>query len=189
MFGLISIAALSLTLVACVVHALATAGDRREAGGDSRPPEASRARRALDRCNAVAYVVLAASVLVLGWTGLVGAGFAGRALTGYPLLVHVGLGGVFGVALAVVAVLRAECCRFRPGASSGEPGFGTGRKLLFWVIAALGLAALLSTMCMMLPVFGTHDQRRLLEVHRYGGLLVLTATLGHVYLTFRSGRG
>ena len=189
MFGAISIAALSLTLVACVAHTLATAGGRRAPGGDSQPREASRARRALDRCGAVAYIVLAASVLVLGWTGLVGTGFAGRVLTGYPLLVHVGLGGVFAVAVAVVAVLWAERCRFRPGASSGESGFGAGRKMLFWAIAALGLATLLSATCMMLPVFGTDDQRRLFEIHRHGGLLVLTAMMGHVYLTVRSRRG
>lgn len=60
--------------------------------------------------------------------------------------------------------------------------FNGGQKGYLWVVAALGLAALLSGLGRMAPVFDALGQEILLWVHRGAALLFVMAAIAHFYL-------
>lgn len=118
------------------------------------------------------------------------------ALEGWWLLAHmVGSGGLI-LMLPLLALTWARASRFGRGpvgapqptvtadqaaASSSASRFHWLAKLTYWIILASGLVTVSTMLLSMLPLFGTEVLRRLLDVHRYSALLLVVATLLHVY--------
>ena len=114
----------------------------------------------------VAFVTLLC-FLLLAATGLFGAFVVGR-LTGWLLMLHVSAGGAFAVGMALLAVFRSESFAFDVPFAADQ--VGTGRKILFWLLAACSVVLMITPALMMLPPFGVHGQELLLLSHRWMGV-------------------
>jgi hypothetical protein len=101
-----------------------------------------------------ATVVGALSILVLAFTG-----FLPGTIQGYGLMLHATFAPVFILCMAylVVAGARRNACRLS--------GLGLIRAVCFWTLAFLTLPLALSIAVSMLPLFGTHMQHVLAQVH------------------------
>jgi cytochrome b subunit of formate dehydrogenase len=148
----------------------------------------------------LAYLLAMLCFVVLFLTGFVPVICGGR-LSGYWLMIHVTFGGVFAVCLAFLAVMWAQ--RFCFGLSDLQwlrrlLGWGgkvrddilqnsdVGRKSCFWVIVFLSLPLALTSILSMFPIFGTHGQEVLFELHRYSALVFAALVFIHLYLTIRA---
>ncbi len=139
------------------------------------------------------------SFITLGVTGMIAAIGYGSRLTGWLWVIHAFAAPVFALGLTCIIVMWARDACFATYDREwmkyvgGYLGFGknrrlpadrfnAGQKALLWIIAALGLAALLSGIGRMFPVFGPVGHELLYQVHRYSALLLIMAVLGHAYL-------
>jgi hypothetical protein len=118
------------------------------------------------------------------------------AMEGWFLFVHmVGSGGLVAL-LPLLAITWAEANRFGSGKrgapvqQSAEAGRGVSdtdsrfpwiSKVAFWIILASGLVTVMTMLLSMLPRFGTDGLHALLDIHRYSGLLLVVATMFHLY--------
>lgn len=122
------------------------------------------------------YAIMFLGLLVAMLTGLGSAIVSGH-MSGWSLMIHVGLAPAFMLGMAGVAVTMADRCRF-VGDRSGST-FGTWENFLFWVMLAATLVAILSAVLPMTPVFGTYGQNVSLNVHRYSSLIAAVAVMLH----------
>ena len=105
----------------------------------------------------LALTVTGLSVPLLGWK-----------LTGYLLLVHTAMGGLFAVSLALMALLRA-----------GKPGAGMLHHFFFWLLLVTGFGLIVTAALMMLPLLSSDDIHWVLSTHRYLSYFAVLA--GGVY--------
>jgi hypothetical protein len=122
------------------------------------------------------YLIMFFGLLVAMVTGL-GSAVARGHMSGWALMIHVGLAPAFMLGMAGVAVTMADRCRFvgdRPGST-----FGAWENFLFWVMLVATLIAILSAVLPMTPVFGTYGQHVSLDVHRYSSLVAAVAVILH----------
>ena len=146
------------------------------------------------------YLLMLFCFLVLVVTGFYPVVVLGELISGYWLMLHATVGGVFAACLALLAIMWAHRCRFdqsdwqrvqyifRSQTSeklSAESCDGLGQKITFWLIVLAALPLILSVVLSMLPLFGTEIQRILLEIHRYSALLLALAGIVHTYLVIR----
>jgi hypothetical protein len=111
------------------------------------------------------------SVVYLAASGLFYAIFIPRGMSGFPLLGHMGFGGLFAPALAALLLWRGRA--YAPDKGEAE---AFERKILFWALAFFGFVLIASALGSMLPLFVFDAQRTFIGVHRYAALgLVLTA--------------
>ena len=152
----------------------------------------------IGRVKHLAYLVLCLCFLVLFVTGFGTRLLYGHELTGWVLMIHATFAPVFAVcaALAVLGwaqqcrltaddwqwVIRLVCLRWR-GLLENSP---LGWKLTFWLGAALVIPVALSMVGSMYPIFGTHGQEVLFELHRYAALVLVLGAIVHVYLVMRA---
>jgi hypothetical protein len=119
---------------------------------------------------------------MLGFALAAVTGFGGwlrsEELRGWLLLIHMLAAPLFIAGLTLLAVTRADRCRFGP---SGGP-VASGQKLAFWAAITLGLASTGTMLMAMLPVFGYAGQETLTEIHRYCGLGLAGAVVLHLAL-------
>ncbi len=117
----------------------------------------------------------------------------GERIDGWLLMVHTGASGLFFAGVLAMALTWAEdCCFRRPdlewlkAALRGQPGGPAGRfdalqKVYFWLTVACGLVLLATMMLAMVDLFGQIGQEWLYQVHRWTALVLLLATIVHVY--------
>lgn len=131
----------------------------------------------------VVFGILFVSCAVLALTGLVTSALGRGLMSGLVLMLHVGMGGLFALAIALAALSFAERCRF----NVNTVRFSTWDKLLFWAMLAAGLAVLLTAVLPMMPFYGTHGQEVLYELHRHSSLLtaILVAAQAGRFLAAR----
>ena len=118
---------------------------------------------------------------------------------GWFLFVHMFGSGALVALLPLLAMTWAESNRFgrgkdsarskkpskaRAGASGDAPRFLWLSKLSFWIILASGLVTVMTMLLSMLPLFDTEGLHGLLDIHRYSGLLLVVATMFHLYGVF-----
>jgi hypothetical protein len=134
------------------------------------------------------FPVLVFTILLLGLTGFVPPVLFGMNLSGYLLLLHVVLGPVFILFMAIGAIIWAQqnlfdssdwtkVVKIATGNTAGENSNSLFKKLCFWGITILALPAVCSVVSSMYKIFGTHGQEFLLNLHRYTtlGIVILTA--------------
>jgi len=63
---------------------------------------------------------------------------------------------------------------------------GLGQKTGFWLLAVLALPLILSIILSMFPLFGTHWQEILMDIHRWTALVFAIAAIIHIYLIIRA---
>ncbi len=127
----------------------------------------------LDRLVAVLCGLTFVGLVLTGYYDLA---LLNRAMQGWVLLLHVGIGGAFAVLVAVFAFLRAEANapleRTAPAASATE-------KTLFWVFVVCGLVLMMTAALAMVPWLGTPGQRSIVGLHKWTSLLSLVAGIGY----------
>ena len=125
---------------------------------------------------ALALLATCVCVVLLAATGF-HATLSGAPLGGWHLLGHVGVGGAFAVALAVLAICRTA--DFEPDRAdvSARLLAPVVCRVGFWVMVAAGMCLILSSGLMMLPQFGTVGQEMLLVWHRYSAIVAVAASV------------
>jgi hypothetical protein len=97
-----------------------------------------------------------------------------RTISGYWLMLHVTAAAVFVCCLTLFALMYAEENLLKKPAVL--------RAMTFWLILLLALPLILSIILSMFPLFGTHHQELLAEIHRYSALSIAIIIIIHFYL-------
>ena len=151
------------------------------------------------------YLLALLCFVVLAVTGFYPTIILGEHISGYLVMVHATFAPIFAICLAVLALMWARNCRF---AHNDWPWFqrivqrvtlvkidaeevksessGIGQKITFWLIIFLALPLILSIILSMYPLFGTHWQELLLNIHRYTALVFALVSIVHIYLVIRT---
>lgn len=126
---------------------------------------------------------LAASFVYQAASGFLFAVFSPRGMFGILLLLHVSVGGLFAVSLAMTLILRARAYRLDQEEEATTLSFvrpplkniskSMLRKILFWLFAAAGLYLIATALGSMVPVFSFETQQAMIDVHRYSALIAL----------------
>jgi len=137
------------------------------------------------------------SFLVLAITGFLPLMLFGTSVSGIGLLLHVLAAPVFALGLVVVSLLRAHDHRFnkndwqslqhvigkKPPTKKSNPHLAAfAKKISFWLILLLTLPLIVSILLGMYPLFGTHGQEALLQLHGYSALLLVLAVVVRLYI-------
>lgn len=133
---------------------------------------------ARSRAEAYIYGIAGAGFLLSAITGF-GPDLATDEVSGWPLLLHMAAAPIFIVGLAMVAIVRAERCRFSAAASATHGGMHPLRKLAFWVGLVAGFATLITMLAAMLPIFGYAAQDELTEMHETSAWVLVVAIVVH----------
>lgn len=129
-------------------------------------------------------VGLYVSFTLLAVTGFLFTLVGSLRLFGLPLMLHVSLGGLFAVCLAVVLLQRAE--DFFGAGNNTETKSDIPAwlgKTMFWLFTLAGFFLLSSALAMMLPVFSSRAQLNLFAIHRYAALTALPAAIAYLYIS------
>ncbi|MEM1451808.1 MAG: hypothetical protein AAF726_16040 [Planctomycetota bacterium] len=150
----------------------------------ARRPRWTPTRRPGRLSTALALFVVAVA-LGLGTTALLGLWTGEGKLHGWPLFVHVGLGGAFLVGFALLALVRAGASR--PGRAEV---YGRLARTGFWLLLVSGLAVGGSMMVATLPWLGGASMELTIELHRWAGLALVLSVIayGHGLLLGRLAR-
>jgi hypothetical protein len=155
--------------------------------GDPVQPGTNNANDARSRSEAYIYGVAGAGLLVCTLTGF-GPVLTGDAVAGWPLLLHMTAAPLFIVGLVMVAIVRAERCRFGDAAPVARGRMNPLRKAAFWIGLLAGLSTLVTMLAAMLPVFGYAAQETLIAAHEVSALVLLIAAVVHFAPSLIAGR-
>lgn len=134
--------------------------------------------------------------VVLALTGFIPRVVFGVALSGWWLMIHATAAPIFAACVAILAVLWADRNRLdknywpwlnrallrQPKSTLPPEKFELGLKISFWAILTMSLPVILSAVVSMFPIFGTHGQEALLQIHRYSTLLLSLFAIIYLYL-------
>ena len=136
------------------------------------------------------YIGAIVSVLILGATSFISVLSAG-AMHGWFLFLHLFGAGAFVVFLMLIAIIWAvpsklcgSTCKVAsddPDAAVEAPRFHCLTKLAFWLILLSGTITAGTMLLSMLPVLGTQEMNQMITLHRYAGLVLVIATMVHLY--------
>ena len=202
MIRLVAAIGFAVALVGIALHYRAfRAGSRAETEAAFAADQPAQGR--LPGLTRLAYLLTLASSVILALTGFGPLLLLARPLSGFSLLAHLAAAPVFAVGLAYLTLMWAYRQRFEPGEwpglkllrhDVGDRRESSGRftfweKISFWLVILLALPVILSIVLSMFPLFGTDGQVWLLDLHRYGAVLLVMAILVHTYLTIIHGMG
>lgn len=126
------------------------------------------------------YLLTLLCFLTLVITGFYPALFLKESIHGYWLILHIVFASFFVICLAGLALMCAENCSFN------KNGRSLPQKICFWLIIILAPLVILSIVLSMFSFFGTQVQEFLLQLHRYGALLLALIIIVHTYLIIRT---
>ena len=203
MFQTISWVSLGLVLAGIIGHCLLSPRQRLDKGkaakGNGRswwcccsgdPSTLAKLRR-------LACLLAAGSLVMLFVTGFAGRLLFGEQITGYTLMLHVGLAPVFIVCTGFILVAWGQQCCLNEvdwqgltslmrleKTDSGDTA-DLGWKLTFWLSMFLVVPVSLSMVLGMFQIFGTHGQELLISLHQYTSLALTLVAMIHVHLIIR----
>ena len=124
-------------------------------------------------------------MVVLGFSAFVAMTRFG-VLDGWFLYVHMFGAGALVAVLPLLAVTWSEANQFcvepaADGMVAGGQQFFWLPKVMFWALLVGGFFVSGTMLLSMLPLFGSDALHKLLDVHRYSGLLAVVAMVLHVY--------
>lgn len=132
-------------------------------------------------------------LVITGFTPMI---FLGKSITGWWLMIHATAAPVFAACVAILAVLWADKNRLdknycpllnrilgrNPKSTVAPEKHELKLRVCFWVILMMSLPVILSAVVSMFPIFGTHGQEVLLQIHRYSTLLLSLFAIIYLYL-------
>ena len=197
-FARLSIAVAAAELIAIVLHYLVI-GRRRGRGLDLGP----RTVRRFSVWSILLHLAVVVGFLTLTVTGAT-ALVSGEALGDLPFLLHLAAAPLFALAYALKFVTWAEHSVFEPHDWEWVKGLGgylggrqdhpagrlnAGQKVFFWSVGVLTLAATLSGLGRICPVFDEAGQATLYHIHRTAALLLVLSFVIHLYLATLANPG
>lgn len=131
------------------------------------------------------FISLAVSFMYLGSSGFIFALFLPGRIRGIPLMLHMIAGGVFGMALGTIVVLRA---RYHHLVEINNPFTRSDMdrvlvRITFWIFVLSGLLSILSALAMMTPFFSLPAQLQLFSLHQYSALAAVLSSFAFIFLT------
>jgi len=134
--------------------------------------------------------------LILVVTGFVPRVVFGTVISSWWLMIHATAAPVFAGCVAVLAVLWADRNRLdknywpllnrmlkrQPQSTAAPEKHELKLRICFWVVLTMSLPVILSAVVSMFPLFGTHGQDVLLQIHRYCTLLLSLFAIIYLYL-------
>ena len=122
------------------------------------------------------FFCLILSYLFLALSGFLFALFVSRGLFGFPLLLHVAIGGLFSICFSLTVVWRAR-----------DYSLDTSRtlffKVIFWTFVASGLCLLVTALGSMLSFLSMEIQMSMIRVHRFFAFISLLCVTAFVYFS------
>lgn len=132
-------------------------------------------------------------LVITGFTPMI---FLGESITGWWLMIHATAAPIFAACMAILAVLWADRNRLdknywpwlnrallrQPKSTTLPEKYELELKISFWAILVLSLPVILSAVVSMFPIFDTHGQEVLLQIHRYSTLLLSLFAIIYLYL-------
>jgi nitrogen fixation-related uncharacterized protein len=133
--------------------------------------------------------------VILAITGFIPRVVFGVAISGWWLMIHATAAPVFAGCVAVLAVLWAHRNRLdknywpllnrilgrQPKSVVAPESHELKLRICFWIVLVLSLPVILSAVVSMFPLFGTHGQEVLLQIHRYCTLLLSLFAIVYLY--------
>ncbi len=133
--------------------------------------------------------------VILAVTGFVPRVVLGGALSGWWLMIHATAAPIFAACVAILAVLWADRNRLNknywpllnrivgrnPKSTVAPEKHELKLRICFWVVLTMSLPVILSAVVSMFPIFGTHGQEVLLQIHRYSTLLLSLFAIIYLY--------
>jgi hypothetical protein len=134
--------------------------------------------------------------IILALTGFIPRVAFGVALSGWWLMIHATAAPVFAACVAILAVLWADRNRLdknywpllnrivgrSPKSTTAPEKHELWLRVCFWVVLTMSLPVILSAVVSMFPIFGTHGQEVLLQIHRYSTLVLSLFAIIYLYL-------
>ena len=134
--------------------------------------------------------------VILAITGFIPRVVFGVAISGWWLMIHATAAPVFAACMAILAILWADRNRLdknywpllnrilgrQPKSVVAPERHELKLRICFWIILVLSLPVILSAVVSMFPLFGTHGQEVLLQIHRYSTLLLSLFAIVYLYL-------
>lgn len=191
MFRTASITCFVIVLVGIAIHCLALRPKLSGLFGKEK-----RKLKLVGALRKLVYLLALLCFAVLLVTGFTPRLLLGTPIAGYWLMLHATAAPVFAVCVAVLAVMWADKCRLdknywpwllrilhHQSENKAVPEkHELAQKVCFWLIVFLALPLILSIILSMFPLFGTHWQEFLANVHRYCALLFALIVIAHTYL-------
>lgn len=159
-FLLISLAALAVLMVVGCALMIRRAKMQRQSSAPGRP---------LSLPASLVYAAFILSVVALSFTSIFSI-WRYQSMHGWWLVAHTVAAGVFVFSVTVMALFLSR--RFVEKTSAAV-------ALLYGLMLVASIAVIGTILLSMYPLFGTPEMLRLIEVHRYGGLVLLAATVLH----------
>ncbi len=131
------------------------------------------------------YLAAIACFAVLLFTGFFPKLVLKETISGYWLMAHATAAPPFIACVAILALMWPGHSSLKEDSGQKRP-FGEhefGLRLAFWIVMALSLPLIMSIVLSMLPVYGTHMQEVMADLHRYTALVVAGAAIIYIYLS------
>jgi hypothetical protein len=151
----------------------------------------ARRERWIIICLGISFCFLAAS-------GFLFPVLSSQRLYGFFLLLHVTVGGLFAVCLALATIMRARHYRLdaenisrdkNAQASGGKSNLQISwQTIFFWICVASGLCLIISALTLMLSYITVSSQLDMFEVHRYSALISLLSAMAFAYFSLLDAR-
>ncbi len=125
------------------------------------------------------HIGLSLSFLYLALSGFFFAAILIRSLTGLLLVLHMILGGIFGLGLALTVLLRAK--EYPVAENWPDPHEHRWETICFWIFAVSGFVLVLTALLMMLPLWDLIGHLNTVMVHRLAALSALLSAIAFVY--------
>jgi cytochrome b subunit of formate dehydrogenase len=122
--------------------------------------------------------VIAMALMAISSLGVL---LIGGHMTRWMLILHMSVAPLFAIVLTALALLWAEQHSMEREAAGGAERFDAGEKFTFWLVVLAGLTTIATAMLLMMSWFGSDAQQTLLNVHRYGSLVLLILTVYQAY--------
>lgn len=137
------------------------------------------------------FISLAISFIYLGSSGFIFALVIPGRIRGIPLMLHVIAGGVFGMTLGAVVVLRARNHNLAEikNPSSRSDMDRVLVRVTFWIFIFSGLLLIFSALAMMMPLFSLPAQLQLFSLHQYSALAAVLSAFAFIYFTPETNSG
>jgi len=125
------------------------------------------------------HIGISLSFLYLAGSGFFYAALLLRPLSGLFLVLHMILGGIFGLGLALILILRAK--DYPVAENWPDPHEHHWETISFWLFALSGFVLVLTALLMMLPLWDLTGHLKTVMVHRLAALSALLSAIAFVY--------
>ncbi len=192
MFRIVAVAGFAAVVAAILLHFIVSKPKFDDVFGENREQE----RSLVGVLRKLFFLLAILCFIILALTGFIPRVAFGVALSGWWLMIHATAAPIFAACVAILAVLWADrkrldknywpslnrILRRQPQSIATSEKHELKLRICFWIILAMSLPVILAAVMSMFPIFGTHGQESLLQIHRYSTLFLSLFVIKYLYL-------